>query len=289
MIRCCWRCGARAIGRSAAPSRRRTLVDKDGFAGVDGSFRFDRDGIAERLLEVRQVSAGGHQRRVAGGQPLSRRRFRPGSSSSSRRPAAVVRRTRAVAFEQAVAGEAIDRRDRRRCGRRRAARPARQARCPSASRRPMTSASWAASSRVSASSSTRPWPLRATAGEEILRLLVANGAHPECGGHGRQARRRHNPGSASRRGCGGFRHLAGRGWRFHRPEGRPPRCVPGSARTALRKCQDRAVRTHASRPSSRSVCPARSSAGRATDARCRARARDRATRTSDASVSPGKA
>ena len=37
----------------------RMLVDKDGFAGVDGSFRFDRDGIAERLLEVREVSPTG--------------------------------------------------------------------------------------------------------------------------------------------------------------------------------------------------------------------------------------
>jgi len=37
----------------------RGLIDKDGFAGVDGSFRFGRDGIAERLLEVRQVTATG--------------------------------------------------------------------------------------------------------------------------------------------------------------------------------------------------------------------------------------
>lgn len=42
---------------SAFPSR--TLVDKDGFAGVDGSFRFGRDGIAERLLEVREVTQAG--------------------------------------------------------------------------------------------------------------------------------------------------------------------------------------------------------------------------------------
>jgi branched-chain amino acid transport system substrate-binding protein len=35
------------------------LVDKDGFAGVDGNFRFEKDGIAERLLEVRQVTATG--------------------------------------------------------------------------------------------------------------------------------------------------------------------------------------------------------------------------------------
>ncbi len=44
------------IGR-AFPAR--TLIDKDGFAGVDGNFRFGRDGIAERLLEVRQVTPAG--------------------------------------------------------------------------------------------------------------------------------------------------------------------------------------------------------------------------------------
>jgi ABC-type branched-subunit amino acid transport system substrate-binding protein len=42
---------------SAFPAR--TLIDKDGFAGVDGSFRFGRDGIAERLLEVREVTTTG--------------------------------------------------------------------------------------------------------------------------------------------------------------------------------------------------------------------------------------
>ena len=44
------------IGR---PFPAKSLVDKDGFGGVDGSFRFTRDGVAERLLEVRQVTAGG--------------------------------------------------------------------------------------------------------------------------------------------------------------------------------------------------------------------------------------
>jgi branched-chain amino acid transport system substrate-binding protein len=39
------------------PARR--LIEKDGFAGVDGIFRFGRDGIAERALEVRQVTASG--------------------------------------------------------------------------------------------------------------------------------------------------------------------------------------------------------------------------------------
>ncbi len=35
------------------------LIDKDGFSGIDGNFRFGRDGVAERLLEVRQVTATG--------------------------------------------------------------------------------------------------------------------------------------------------------------------------------------------------------------------------------------
>lgn len=39
------------------PARR--LIERDGFAGVDGIFRFGRDGIAERALEVRQVTASG--------------------------------------------------------------------------------------------------------------------------------------------------------------------------------------------------------------------------------------
>jgi hypothetical protein len=44
------------IGR---PFPAKGLVDKDGFAGVDGSFRFVHEGVAERLLEVRQVTATG--------------------------------------------------------------------------------------------------------------------------------------------------------------------------------------------------------------------------------------
>jgi ABC-type branched-subunit amino acid transport system substrate-binding protein len=35
------------------------LIDSDGFAGVDGAFRFRKDGIAERSLEVHQIGAGG--------------------------------------------------------------------------------------------------------------------------------------------------------------------------------------------------------------------------------------
>jgi ABC-type branched-subunit amino acid transport system substrate-binding protein len=44
------------VGR---PFPMRSLADRDGFAGVDGIFRFGRDGVAERSLEVRQVSAAG--------------------------------------------------------------------------------------------------------------------------------------------------------------------------------------------------------------------------------------
>jgi ABC-type branched-subunit amino acid transport system substrate-binding protein len=41
---------------TAFPSR--ALVDQGGFAGIDGAFRFGRDGIAERSLEVQQIDAG---------------------------------------------------------------------------------------------------------------------------------------------------------------------------------------------------------------------------------------
>ena len=41
------------------PFPARSLIDKDGFGGVDGAVRFTRDGVAERLLEVRQVTAAG--------------------------------------------------------------------------------------------------------------------------------------------------------------------------------------------------------------------------------------
>ena len=34
---------------------RRELYDDGGFLGVDGAFRFRRDGVAERALEVREV------------------------------------------------------------------------------------------------------------------------------------------------------------------------------------------------------------------------------------------
>lgn len=34
------------------------LTDKGGFAGIDGAFRFGKDGVAERSLEVQQIDAG---------------------------------------------------------------------------------------------------------------------------------------------------------------------------------------------------------------------------------------
>jgi ABC-type branched-subunit amino acid transport system substrate-binding protein len=34
------------------------LTDRDGFAGLDGAFRFGRDGVAERALEVQEVRGG---------------------------------------------------------------------------------------------------------------------------------------------------------------------------------------------------------------------------------------
>jgi len=41
------------------PFPQRLLIEKDGFVGVDGIFRFGRDGVAERSLEVREVTAAG--------------------------------------------------------------------------------------------------------------------------------------------------------------------------------------------------------------------------------------
>lgn len=43
------------------PFPRDLLRDPDGFGGVDGIFRFDRSGIAQRALEVRRVTASGTQ------------------------------------------------------------------------------------------------------------------------------------------------------------------------------------------------------------------------------------
>ncbi len=41
---------------TAFPERR--LTDPDGFAGLDGAFRFGRDGVAERALEVQEIRGG---------------------------------------------------------------------------------------------------------------------------------------------------------------------------------------------------------------------------------------
>jgi hypothetical protein len=44
------------IGR---PFPQRVLTEREGFVGVDGIFRFGPDGIAQRALEVREVTAAG--------------------------------------------------------------------------------------------------------------------------------------------------------------------------------------------------------------------------------------
>ncbi|MEA3040606.1 MAG: hypothetical protein QOC65_95, partial [Sphingomonadales bacterium] len=46
-----WRLGRRFPARA--------LGAGDGFSGVDGAFRFARDGVAERALEVQEVTASG--------------------------------------------------------------------------------------------------------------------------------------------------------------------------------------------------------------------------------------
>ena len=45
--------------RPGTPFPEARLRDADGFSGVDGAFRFGRDGVAERALEVQEVRAGG--------------------------------------------------------------------------------------------------------------------------------------------------------------------------------------------------------------------------------------
>ena len=45
--------------RVGSPFPEARLRDPDGFAGLDGAFRFGRDGVAERALEVQEVRAGG--------------------------------------------------------------------------------------------------------------------------------------------------------------------------------------------------------------------------------------
>jgi len=45
--------------RAGRPFPERALRDPGGFSGVDGAFRFGADGVAERALEVREVTLGG--------------------------------------------------------------------------------------------------------------------------------------------------------------------------------------------------------------------------------------
>jgi ABC-type branched-subunit amino acid transport system substrate-binding protein len=45
--------------RAGTPFPARALLDPDGFSGVDGAFRFVRNGVAERALAVQQIGPGG--------------------------------------------------------------------------------------------------------------------------------------------------------------------------------------------------------------------------------------
>ena len=44
--------------RVGTPFPASRLIDEGGFSGIDGAFRFDRGGVAERALEVSQVNSG---------------------------------------------------------------------------------------------------------------------------------------------------------------------------------------------------------------------------------------
>ena len=51
-----------SVSRNWDPRRRfpvNAITDPEGFVGVDGVFRFGRDGVAQRGLEVRQITAAG--------------------------------------------------------------------------------------------------------------------------------------------------------------------------------------------------------------------------------------
>jgi hypothetical protein len=41
-----------------SPFPKNQLYDSGGFLGVDGAFRFGRDGVVERALEVREIKGG---------------------------------------------------------------------------------------------------------------------------------------------------------------------------------------------------------------------------------------
>jgi branched-chain amino acid transport system substrate-binding protein len=49
--------GSRWAPRTPFP--RAALSDSGGFSGIDGAFRFDGSGVAERMLEVNQITPGG--------------------------------------------------------------------------------------------------------------------------------------------------------------------------------------------------------------------------------------
>jgi hypothetical protein len=194
--------------RPGRPFPGRRARDPDGFTGVDGAFRFGRDGVAERQLEVVQVTAGRlrrpcRRRRAAStrladdlGEDRVEEQHPAGATrggSPSGRQALLQPATAAIA-RFLSAGSA------RRRAMRRGRRP-RAAAGPSAALRRRVGG-------ASGVSSTMPWPLRASAASQFSGFLWRWVACRRAG-RGRRGRRRDRAGSASKRDCGGSPRRAG--------------------------------------------------------------------------------
>jgi hypothetical protein len=138
-----------------------------------------------------------------------------------------------IASSEHAAGVAVRREPHRRAGRRPAARPppfpdrAGRWRRPRASRRPISSASRACSSRRRALLLGEAVAVAGERGEPILRLAVASVARPPRRPCAPGPIAEIGPGSASKRDCAGSPRPGGHGWRSRRREGRPPRSSPG--------------------------------------------------------------
>ena len=227
------------VGR-AFPAR--ALRDPSGFAGVDGAFRFGRDGVAERALEVREVTATGHDHRLAGAARLQlTRTISARIASRSSMPRWRDAQALAVAREQALG--------------RRAARPRAMSSRVRARQIDAFGEPQAHQQRLDAALGRRRSPSPRRCRGRCGRARRAS-SRASCGaawrgrraGRARRGRCRHRAGSASKRDCGGSPRRAGRGWRFRRREGRPPRSSPGSARRARRSRPDRRGRARPWRP-----------------------------------------
>ncbi len=158
------------IGRSAGPFPLAALIDSEGFAGVDGSFRFGPDGIAERLLEVREVGQAGATSVSPARTVVLSGDF--GKYRVEQQPACRSRpHSRAVAFQQAVTDQPIDGRHHRRSARHRAALPVRPDRCLRPAADPSPTLRGRLFARSAISSSAMPWPLRVTAERKFSGFL----------------------------------------------------------------------------------------------------------------------